>query len=71
MKFIQVESSTIDAVKHDNKNQVLTVRFVSGTEYEYDGVQQDTTICLNFNKPVTSVNELEYLNLSINISDVF
>ena len=38
-------------------------------EYEYDGVQQDTTICLNFNKPVTSVNELEYLNLSINISD--
>ena len=38
MKFIQVQSSTIDAVKHDNRNQVLTVRFVSGTEYEYDGV---------------------------------
>ena len=38
-------------------------------EYDYDGVQQDTTISLIFNKPVTSVSELEFLNLSINISD--
>jgi hypothetical protein len=38
MKFIQVQSSTIDAVKHDNRTQKLTIRFTSGSEYEYDGV---------------------------------
>jgi len=39
MKFIQIQSSTIDAVKHeDNK---LTVRFKSGAEYEYEGVDRD------------------------------
>ncbi len=38
-------------------------------EYDYDGVQQDTTISLTFNKPVTSVSELEFLNLSVKISD--
>ena len=38
MKFVQVQSSTIDAVKHDNRIQKLTIRFTSGSEYEYYGV---------------------------------
>jgi hypothetical protein len=36
MKFVKVQSSTIDAVKHEG--QTLTVRFTSGAEYEYDGI---------------------------------
>lgn len=38
MKFVKVQSSTIDAVKHEG--QTLTVRFTSGSEYEYDGIGQ-------------------------------
>jgi len=38
MKFVKVQSSTIDAVKHEGTK--LTVRFASGSEYEYDGIGQ-------------------------------
>ena len=38
-------------------------------EYNYEGSQQDTTICLKFNKPVTSVGEIEFLKTAITITD--
>lgn len=37
--------------------------------YEYEGKQQDTTITLKFNKPVTSVGEIEYLKTFLTITD--
>jgi hypothetical protein len=38
-------------------------------EYDYEGKQQDTTITLKFNKPVSSVGEMEYIKTAISITD--
>ena len=38
-------------------------------ENNYDGVQQDSTISLIFNKPVTSVGAMEYLKTALTITD--
>ncbi len=44
---------------------------ITGMEPEnnYDGVQQDSTISLIFNKPVTSVGAMEYLKTALTITD--
>jgi hypothetical protein len=40
MKYVSVDSSTVDAVAYDEASSMLGVRFKSGGEYEYFGVPE-------------------------------
>lgn len=42
----QVESSNIDAIGYDHDENILVIRFKSGTSYQYDGVPHNIYLAL-------------------------